>query len=981
MTRAARIARADPQLVLAAGAAAVVLLEGMRGSATLGSPPGRAIAQALVAGCALALAFRWRDRLRLRPLLGVALAFHLAWVGTHLAVGVEGDFDAVDLYPRQGQELLDGDYPRSEYPPGAVALFAFETLIGGGRARVPNAFLMIPFQLLTVAAIWSLRTRWTAWLAAFVAFWPLNAFYWEFRFDLIPACAVVAGVLLARRDRWWESGVVLALGTLVKWTPGLVVLALLVWLLTARRVRTAAVHLLGFAAPLLAVYVPLLLWKPTEVLAAYTTQGARAITAESFVFLPLHFFGDAEPGFWYFGAADVSSQANTLAIWLQIACVLAVLLLVARARARSAGLALAALMPVVFLLTNRVFSPQFFVLLVAALAVAAALTVRRSGLVLAVAGACAVASTANTVLFQSYLGSEPSASLPGWTLISLTAFLPVVIATAGLVLGVAAPPTPSLAEARASVAGRLRTGMRPAPVLAVLAIAGAYGLLRGVLAARFPPFLDEGIYAGWTDRIDTGAADAFVALASGKEPLLTWIAALFMKVGIGALTAGKLVSLLAGAVTLVVVALLASELAGRAAGVAAAALYAFVPFAVVHEQLGLMEPLLTATMATALLLQLRMARSERFGVAVLLGIVLAAGLLTKRSGELAIALLPLSLAAFPWREADVPGRLLRWSVRAATAVAIALLGGALLRLSDLYDTYLVVRDQLGSFRPLRDGLADPLRWTGENLEPFTSTTVDYATPGLLLLALVGLIAGLRTERGRTLVVAGWVAVPFAAAVLLATSPFPRYLLPALPPLVVLAGMGVGRLWEQRRPVAIVVGVVAVLWAAAVDARILRDPSTARYPGLDDWQFVTGWPAGNAWLALERELPRLRPGGTTVGYYDNFSGAIALRMQDRPYEFVRGEDAPWAPLVVENGAAPADTGVGELRRIRRFPRPRGGTPIVLHERGVRVGGTFATTPDRLRAALGLSDAGFDAWLEGHPRAFAWYHAWYEHVEET
>ena len=68
----------------------------------------------------------------------------------------------------QGQSLLDGDYPRSEYLTGAVSAPCAETCIGDD-ARTPNALLMIVFQLAAVAAIWSLRTRWSAWPAALVA--------------------------------------------------------------------------------------------------------------------------------------------------------------------------------------------------------------------------------------------------------------------------------------------------------------------------------------------------------------------------------------------------------------------------------------------------------------------------------------------------------------------------------------------------------------------------------------------------------------------------------------------------------------------------------------------------------------------------------------------------------------------------------------------------------------------------------------------
>ena len=46
---------------------------------------------------------------------------------------------------------------------------------------------MIPFHVACVAAVLATRTRLSVWLAAFVGLWPLNAYYWEFKFDLVPA--------------------------------------------------------------------------------------------------------------------------------------------------------------------------------------------------------------------------------------------------------------------------------------------------------------------------------------------------------------------------------------------------------------------------------------------------------------------------------------------------------------------------------------------------------------------------------------------------------------------------------------------------------------------------------------------------------------------------------------------------------------------------------------------------------------------------
>lgn len=424
----------SPHLTLALAAALVLLFEGMRGSATLDTSPIWPIAQAVVASAGFVVAWGARARLRLGHVLILGLAFQLGWIVLHLRLGVTGDHDPIDVYSSQGDVFLGGDYPDSEYPPGAVALFAFETWLGGGAARTPNAFLMIPLQLVCVAAIWSLRTHWTPWLATFIALWPLNTFYWEFRFDLLPAAALVAGLALAWRERWYEAGLVLGLGAIAKWTPALAFVALLFWLLRLQRFEKAGVHLVGFAIPVLIANVPLLLWRPNELLYAYTTQSARTVAGESFVYLPLHLFWGAEPGYWYFGGADVPAAANRAAIWFQVAVVVVVIGLAALARTRSAAIALAGLAPACFFLTNRIVSPQFFILILAAIVVASALVVRRPPELFVVIGACVVATTANTVLFQSFLGAQPVETFPGWTYLSALVFLPAIGAAGWLVV-------------------------------------------------------------------------------------------------------------------------------------------------------------------------------------------------------------------------------------------------------------------------------------------------------------------------------------------------------------------------------------------------------------------------------------------------------------------------------------------------------------------------------------------------------------------
>jgi Glycosyltransferase family 87 len=389
----------EPHLALASSAVIVLLAE-------YAAVERRSAAWILVGALASLLAFfvAWRlqDRLRLVPLLLLSLAFQLAWIGLHLHLGVHS-VDSSVLYRLWGNSLLEGDYPNAQYPPGAVLLFAFDALIGGGPTRTAHAFAMIPFELVAVAAVWALRTRWSAWFAALVALWPMNAFSWEFRFDLLPTALLALGLLFAFRQRWLLSGAVLGLGAAAKWTPGLAAAALVVSLLADRRLRTAVVHAASFLAVFALFHIPFLIWSPSEALYSYRYFSGQGLTGESLWYLLLAPFGSADVSlheFWL--PADVPGWANPATVIVQLLVLAALGFCAWRAGANlRASVAIAAVTPTVFLLVNRVFSPQYLVLMLVAWAIGGALLVesRREQLTL---GLAIMASTTANALVYPY---------------------------------------------------------------------------------------------------------------------------------------------------------------------------------------------------------------------------------------------------------------------------------------------------------------------------------------------------------------------------------------------------------------------------------------------------------------------------------------------------------------------------------------------------------------------------------------------------
>jgi Glycosyltransferase family 87 len=403
-----------PHLLLAAGVTGMLAAE-MAYRQTISI--AWLLVQWAIALAALLVAWRAQEQLRLVSVLVLALALQAALVGVHLWLGADADVDTSVVFQRWGDLLLAGDYPRAEYPTGGVLLFGLEAALGD--TRVANAFLMIPFQLLLVASLWALRTRRSAWLATLVALWPANAYYWEFKYDLAPAALLALGLVLALRGRWGWSGVALGVGTALKWTPALGFLALAGWLLVSGRRSAARGHALAFAAVLALVHLPFLLWEPEDVAVAYTRQGDRPITAESVWYLLLRPLDLVELRGHVSFPAGAPGWANVAATAVQVALVLAVLAVAARARNPRAAVALAALAPAVFLLTNRIFSPQFLVPILAAWAIATALVARGSREQLAAGLAAMAATGANAFVYPFAL---PFYDIT-WPLASVTLFL------------------------------------------------------------------------------------------------------------------------------------------------------------------------------------------------------------------------------------------------------------------------------------------------------------------------------------------------------------------------------------------------------------------------------------------------------------------------------------------------------------------------------------------------------------------------------
>jgi hypothetical protein len=729
------------------------------------------VVSAAVALAALTVLWRSQDELRLWPLVAVAVALHLGWIWDHTTLGAVGDQDPNVAYSTQGRELVHGNFPGSEYPVGAVLLFGLESLLGGGPAETANRFLMVPFQLLCVLCVWGVRTRQSRWLAAVIALWPMDTYYLEYRFDLVPAALIVLGLVLAYRGRWAWSGTALALGATVKWTPGLSFAALAVWLVAGRRWVDLRRHAGAFVGVAALLNLPFLLFARDDFLVPYRTQGDRTITNESLWYLPLRLVGltHADPREW--APAGAPHWADVAAVVLQVGLLLGLLVLVTGVRDRiRPAVALAALAPVVFLVTNRIFSPQFLLVLVAALAFAGALVaVSRSEQLLL--GLLVMAASFLNAFVYPY---DAPYGIVSWRFLAPAVFAPALVAT-GLVVrrGVRGPveaeeTDPRLFPDAVAEWRRARAVLRESRPAALapwvgrlaswqVAALGAVFLAPAVFAAAVLPyrFWDSLAFGQWsrviavTGRfrtpqvIDINLHRPLFYVAQG----LTWRAFGYHE------WMGRLLSVAFGVALVVGVWLLAGRLART--GDERVLLRGFATGAVLASSVvatyvaaGMADlPVAAAATATAVALwssQLGRARAP------LVALAAAATLLGKPTGLL--ALVGLAAAALVLRDR---GRRLDGLAGLAAGTALAL----------VYDTVEAHRigDSLYGF--LRAGNAD--YWTARGRAARWDATVraEWLGAGLRLVLLFGLlhavarVAGARTRTA--LAIAGPLAIAWS----------------------------------------------------------------------------------------------------------------------------------------------------------------------------------------------------------------------------
>lgn len=376
---------------------------------------------------------------------------------------------------------------------------------------------------------------------------------------------------------------------------------------------------------------------------------------------------------------------------------------------------------------------------------------------------------------------------------------------------------------------------------------------RIILLGNFPIFTDEALYVRWAQIASQDANWRFISLTDGKQPMLIWFGMIFTRVIEDPLTAVRLVSVLSGLFSLTGLWLLSFELfKSKKIAFLTSILYVVYPFSVVYDRLALYDSMVGALSIFGIYFSILLVRKLRLDIALILGMVLGAGMLTKTSANFSIILLPLSLIILNFKQKNYFKKIIRWGIFALIAVVIAEVLYNSLRLSPFFHI-IKEKNTIFVYYPFSIPIADNINLFLGNLRGLSGWLFTYLTPFYLFLIIISLFT--KKFIKEKLLLIGYFILPFIALALFGRVIFPRFIFFMSLYLLPLAGYGlsqviylVNKFLIERKlnayyTISSLVIILFILYPIKVSFDFIFNPSKSAIADADHKQYISEWPAG------------------------------------------------------------------------------------------------------------------------------------------
>ncbi|KKQ29071.1 MAG: Dolichyl-phosphate-mannose-protein mannosyltransferase [Candidatus Levybacteria bacterium GW2011_GWA1_37_16] len=378
-------------------------------------------------------------------------------------------------------------------------------------------------------------------------------------------------------------------------------------------------------------------------------------------------------------------------------------------------------------------------------------------------------------------------------------------------------------------------------VLIVLTL--IYFVSRFYSILSLPIFTDEAIYIRWAQIAKQDANWRFISLTDGKQPMLIWLMMIALRFVQDPLLAGRVVSVGAGFLTLIGMYFLGKEIfRSNKIGLISSALYVIFPMALVYDRMALYDSLVGTFAVWALLLVVLLIRKIRLDIALIFGMVVGGGVLTKTNAFFSLYLLPASLILLDWKEKGLRNRLTKWLFLVIIAVVIVYGFYFILRLSPFFH---IISEKNAIFvYPFKEWLKHPLEFFIGNWKALWDWTIRYLTWPFFALAIASFFLSKSFLREK-IVLFLWFIIPIVALGLFGKTLFPRFIFFMILPLLPLIAFSLVNIYTKFKMLYVFLIFLFLVFVLAfkTDYLILKDFANAQIPISDRNQYLTDWPAG------------------------------------------------------------------------------------------------------------------------------------------
>lgn len=414
----------------------------------------------------------------------------------------------------------------------------------------------------------------------------------------------------------------------------------------------------------------------------------------------------------------------------------------------------------------------------------------------------------------------------------------------------------------------------------------------------------------------------YLPLIDGKPPLFMWGTSFVMKVlpNLDPLLTGRLMAGISGFMGLAGILFTSWVLfKNRRVSLISAMLYIFVPFTFFYDRFGLADSMLAMWGIWSLGLSVLLVRSLRLDVAMILGIVIGLGFLTKSPALFFLLFTPLPLIFIKRTKKNF----LKYIGLFLIVVVLSQAIYSILRLFPLFN--MIGQKNLEFAVPFSDLLRHPFMYFWGNLKSLLTWEFFYLTPLVSILVVWSIVrAMIKKSFSELIITVCFILFTFAMAAANKVI-YPRFLLIFTPALLILAALALNSI--TKRFFVLILGLVLLL-PIYTDLVLITKPSEAPIPEADSGQYMNGWAAGYG-VKEVRQFLSLHPNSTVIteGTFGLMPYSLDLYQKEYPTVIVKSfwplpkmadinlEDKTYL-VVYQHNSAPEGWSVTQISEYRQ-----------------------------------------------------------------